>query len=157
MGSEMCIRDSVVGVHEDGDNGFRSGSAYVFTRSGTTWSQQAKLTANDPAFFDEFGFSVAISGNSIVVSAYGDDDGGNSVGSAYVFTRSGTSWTQQARLTANDAAEDDNFGVSVAISDDTIVVGAHLDDDGGNSSGSCLLYTSPSPRDLSTSRMPSSA
>ena len=101
-----------------------SGSAYVFTRTGTTWTEQAKLTASDGAADDRFGSSVAIAGDTIVVGAYWDDDNGSDSGSAYVFTRTGTTWTEQAKLTASDGAADDQFGRSVAIAGDTIVVGA---------------------------------
>ncbi|MGJ8643280.1 MAG: hypothetical protein ACSHX9_07730 [Luteolibacter sp.] len=131
----------VVGADLDDDGGSGSGSAYVFTRSGTSWSQQAKLTASDAAEFDRFGFSVAISGDSVVVGAHFDDSAafGDS-GSAYVFTRNGTSWFQQAKLTAGDAAAGDFFGRSVAISGDSIVVGAYLDDDDGSASGSAYVF-----------------
>ena len=92
------------------------GSAYVFTRSGTTWSQQAKLTAADGAAWDWFGHSVALSGDTAVVGAPSDDVGANEYqGSAYVFTRSGTTWSQQAKLTAADGAREDAFGCSVAL------------------------------------------
>ena len=84
----------------------------MFGRSGTSWSQQAKLTASDGAAGDVFGNSVAISGNTAVIGAYYDDVGSNSnQGSAYVFVRSGTSWSQQAKLTASDGAASDYFGL----------------------------------------------
>ncbi len=109
------------------------GSAYVFVRSGTSWTQQQRLTASDGAAGDSFGQSVAISGDTAVVGAHFDDAGANTdQGSAYVFMRSGTSWTQQQKLTAGDGAALDNFGLSVAISGDTVVVGAYLDDVGVN-------------------------
>ena len=132
----------VVGAHGDNDNGTNSGSAYIFTRSGTlAWTQQAKLTASDGAADDEFGGSVAISGDTVVVGAVWNDDNGTDSGSAYIFTRSGTAWTEQAKLTASDGAADDNFGNSVAISGDTVVVGAWHDDDNGTDSGSAYIYT----------------
>ncbi len=87
------------------------GSVYVFTRSGTAWTLQQKLTANDGAAGDEFGFAVALSDDTLVVGAYRDAIGGNAnQGSAYVFTRSGTAWTLQEKLTANDGAAVDHFG-----------------------------------------------
>ena len=92
---------------EDGPAGEAQGSAYVFTRSGTVWSQQAKLTASDAAAFDYFGFSVALSGDTALVGTPFDDallpfwD----YGAAYVFVRSGTVWSQQAKLTAADDAD----------------------------------------------------
>ena len=87
----------------------------------------AKLTASDAAANHNFGISVAIAGNTIVVGAYLDDDAGTYSGSAYVFltTDGGATYGQVAKLTAADAAEFDEFGVSVAIDGDTIVVGAN--------------------------------
>jgi len=106
-----------------------AGSAYVFTRTGGTWSQQAHLFADDAAAGDKFGDSVGISGDTIVVGAISDDTAaGENAGSAYVFTRTGTAWSQQDHLLADDAAAHDVFGYSVAIDGDTIVVGAIGDD-----------------------------
>ena len=116
---------AVIGAHYDDVVGIDTGSAYVFVRNGSTWSEQAKLTASDGAAGDGFGYSVAISGDTIAVGAYADDDGGTNSGSAYVFTRSGTTWTQQTKLTASDATAWDAFGYAVAVTSGTIVVGAH--------------------------------
>ena len=91
----------------------------MFVRSGTTWSEQAKLRASDLASWDRFGISVALSGDTALVGAYTDDDGGTDSGSAYVFVRSGTTWSEQAKLTASDAAAQDHFGNSVELSGDT--------------------------------------
>jgi len=118
----------------------RPGSAYVFTRNGSTWTQQAKLTASDAAAGDLFGDPVSVSGDTAVVGAYGNDDAGSWSGSAYVFTRSGGVWTQQAKLTASDAAADDWFGISVSVSGDTAVVGSDWDDDAGRNSGSAYVF-----------------
>jgi len=131
---------AVVGANSDSNAGFDSGSAYVFTRSGATWTEQAKLTASDAAASDSFGRSVAVSGDTAVVGAVGDDDGGFTSGSAYVFTRSGATWSQQAKLTASDAAAQDFFGTSVSVSGDTAVVGADRDDDAGFDSGSAYVF-----------------
>jgi hypothetical protein len=124
-----------------GANG-NQGSAYIFVRSGTTWTQQAQLTAIDGAPTDQFGYSVALSGDTAIVGAQSDDVGGNGdQGSAYVFTRSGTSWTQQAQLTAVNGGASDSFGISVALSGDTALVGANLDDVGANSNqGSACIF-----------------
>ena len=128
---------------DDDVNGVDSGSAYVFIRSGTTWSQQAKLTAADGAAGDEFGYSVALFGDTAVITADADDDDVNGVdsGSAYVFTRSGTTWSQQAKLTAADSAAGDMFGFRVALSGDTALIGARFDDDDGVDSGSAYVFT----------------
>ena len=158
FGYSVAISDgiAVVGAHNDDDKGESSGSAYVFEMSdssdATSWTQAAKLTADDGAASDSFGNSVAISDGTIVVGAYNDDDKGSNSGSAYVFEKSdssdATSWTQAAKLTADDGAVDDYFGRPVAISDGTIVVGAYQDDDKGSSSGSAYVFdvkTEPSP------------
>ncbi|MEI7899836.1 MAG: hypothetical protein WCK89_06255 [bacterium] len=131
---------AVVGAYGDDDAGSSSGSAYVFVRSGTAWAQQAKLKAADAAAGDSFGYSVSLADDSVVVGAYWDDDKGVNSGSAYVFVRSGTSWTQQAKLTAADGAVDDRFGISVSLSGDTALVGAFMDDDGGEVSGSAYVF-----------------
>jgi len=135
---------ALVGAYVDdvGANA-NQGSAYVFTRSGSTWIQQAQLTATDGAAGDLFGISVALSGDTALVGANSDDVGANTnQGSAYVFTRSGSTWTQQAQLTATGGAGGDNFGVSVALSGDTALVGANSDDVGANTNqGSAYVFT----------------
>jgi len=119
----------VVGVPYDNDAGYASGSAYVFRRTGSNWTQEAKLTAGDAVRADYFGIQVAISDDKIVVGAKGRDEAcpGDEYcdsGSAYVFRRSGGSWTEEQELTASDAARGNYFGGSVAISGDTIVIGS---------------------------------
>jgi len=134
---------SIVGAWGDDDNGSNSGSAYIFKRDGTGWSQQAKLTASDGAASDYFGDSVSISGDYAIVGAWADDGYNNTIlfaGSAYVFKRDGTIWSQQTKLTAADGAIDDYFGDSVSISGDYAIVGAYSDDDNGSSSGSAYIF-----------------
>ena len=130
----------LVGALQDDDKGSDSGSAYVFTRSGGTWSQQAKLTAADGAAGDVFGYSVSLDGNTALIGAYQDDDKGNDSGSAYVFTRSGGTWGQQAKLTAADGAANDFFGISVSLDGGTALIGAYQDDDKGTGSGSVYFF-----------------
>ena len=116
----------LVGANRDavGANMFQ-GSAYVFLRSGVTWSQQQKLTASDGATNDFFGTSVALSEETAVVGANLDDVNANlNQGSAYVFGRTGSVWTQQQRLIGPPGASDDDFGRSVALSGALIAVGA---------------------------------
>jgi hypothetical protein len=97
-----------------GDPTALAGAVYVFTGSGSTWSQQAKLVSDDIVSNDRFGHSVSINidGTCIIVGVNRDD---GYVGAAYVFTRSGSTWTQQAKLTASDGQANDNFGWSVSI------------------------------------------
>lgn len=132
---------AVIGAYGDDDAGSYSGSAYVFTRNGTTWMQQTKLKANDGDVIDEFGVSVSVDGDTIVIGAQQDNDKGTDSGSAYVFTRSGATWTQQTKLNANDGAAEDNFGHSVSVDGDTVVIGSAYDDDKGISSGSAYVYS----------------
>ncbi len=92
---------------------------------------QTQLIASDGAANDFFGYSVAISGETAIVGSLFDRIGANAnQGSAYVFVRNGTFWTQQTKLTAADGAAGDNFGVSVAISGNTAIVGSYQDDIG---------------------------
>ena len=132
----------VVGAYLDDAPASQSGSAYVFVRSGSTWNEQAKLTASDAAVADRFGVSVAVSGDTAAVGATHDDhSGGLTVGSAYVFLRSGTSWSEQAKLTASDGKAFEQFGNSVALSGDTAVVGAYQDShEGGGGAGSAYVF-----------------
>ncbi|PCI08911.1 hypothetical protein COB72_07455 [bacterium] len=127
---------AIIGSPHDNDAGLVSGSAYLFDT--TTGKQLFKLTASDAAQGDEFGFSVGISGTTVIIGARGDSDMGQLAGSAYLFdTETGL---QIAKLTASDAAQLDEFGWSVAISGATAIVGARHDNDAGFRSGSAYLF-----------------
>jgi len=117
---------ATTGVNGDGSNNSatNSGAAYVFVRTGTTWTQQAYLKPANTTAEASFGTSVAVSGNRVVVGAPGDASGGSNTGAAYVFARAGTAWSQQAHLKASNAAAQAVFGRSVALSGDTVAVGA---------------------------------
>lgn len=132
--------NAVVGAHLDDDRGTDAGAAYVYVRSGFVWTLQAKLTAADAAPSDHFGYSVGIDGDTVVVGAFQDDDKGTNSGSAYVFQRSGEAWTQQAKLTAATGWMFDNFGRTVAVDADTVVVGALFHDDGGSNAGAAWVF-----------------
>ena len=113
-----------------------SGAAFIFTGNGSTWTQRAYLKASNTGAGDGFGSSVAISGDTVVVGApyeasnatgvngNQNDNSSNSCGAAYVFAGSGATWSQQAYLKASNTGSSDKFGGSVAISGDTVVVGA---------------------------------
>ena len=122
------------------------GAAYVFTRSAGTWTEQAKLLASDRATDDDFGHSVAISadGNTVIIGAYIEDTSPNTNnGAAYIFTRSGSTWTQKAKLIASERANSDQFGRSVSLSSDglTAIVGAWLKDTSPNTDqGAAYIY-----------------
>ena len=118
---------ALVGARDDNDKGSNSGSAYLFAPDGT----ETKLTASDGESGDAFGTSVALSGDTALVGAQGDDDKGLSSGSAYLFDADGT----ETKLTASDGAILNFFGISVALSGGTALVGAP-----GSSSGSAYLF-----------------
>jgi len=135
----------VVGAQVEGTGGATAGSTYIFTRSGTTWSQEAKLQPSDVAAGDQSGASTSISGdgNTLVISSPGDDTGYTSAGAAYIFTRSGTTWSQQAKLVASNPGQYDSFGRGVGISTDgnTVLIGASGEDTGADATGAVYAFT----------------
>jgi hypothetical protein len=100
-------------------------AAYVFVRSETSWTEQAKLTPDDGEAGREFGVSVSLEKDTALIGATGYNNYTHQ-GAAYIFVRSGTSWTQQTRLTADDGASDDMFGLSVSLSGDTALIGTEF-------------------------------
>jgi len=98
---------AIVGSYVDDDKGENSGSAYIFKLTGTTWAEEDKLLASDGTASDFFGYSVSISGDYAVVGSRQNDDNGSNSGSAYIFKRSGISWTEEAKLLPIDGAAND--------------------------------------------------
>jgi hypothetical protein len=137
---------AVIGAFGDDDAGSLSGSAYVFEKPPGGWEEMtetAKLSTSDAAQGDWFGHSVSISGDVAVIGARSDDDGVTESGSAYLFEMPPGGWedmTETAKLTASDAAEENQFGDSVSISGDVAVIGAPWADDGGEDSGSAYVF-----------------
>ncbi|MCW5518914.1 hypothetical protein J1N09_03630 [Aureitalea sp. L0-47] len=137
---------NATGVNGDETNNSSSfsGAAYVFVRSGTTWSQEAYLKASNTDNFDGFGESVSINadGSRVVVTASGEesnatgvngneaDNSASSSGAAYVFVRSGSTWSQEAYIKASNTELQDSFGRSVSLSGDAsrLVIGASQED-----------------------------
>ena len=138
FGYSIAIDNGVVaiGAKWDDDNGTNSGSAYLFDAS--SGAQIAKLVPGDGALGDEFGFSIAIDNGVVGVGAVLDDDNGTDSGSAYLFDAS--TGAQIAKLLPNDGETGDNFGVSIAIDNGVVGVGAKFDDDNGHDSGSVYLF-----------------
>lgn len=136
-GGTVCVGAGGADIGGDAEQG----AAYVFVRSGSSWSQQSKLVADDGAAGDNF-YVARVSGDTALVGALRADVGGNpNQGAAYVFVRSGTSWGQQAKLFADDGAMDDLFGQNVAVSADTAVIGSHGVDIGSNDlQGSAYVF-----------------
>ena len=119
-----------------------TGAAYVFVHGARGWTQQARLVAADGVALDNFGFSVALDGNTAVVGAPNrGPDGVRSFhgnGGAYVFTRTGTTWTQRAQFTGSTSQEGDQFGWSIAFAGHTAVIGAPSQ---ANTPGAAYVFT----------------
>ena len=131
---------AVIGAQGDDDNGSNSGSAYVFYYNGANWIEFQKITSSDGVADDHFGFSVAISGNNLIVGVDADDDNGTGSGSAYIFSYNGASWIEQQKILASDGAASDIFGTSVDIHGDLAIVGASGNDDLFSNSGSAYVF-----------------
>ena len=124
---------------ESNTNADGSGAVYVFTRTAGVWSQQAYIKASNTDAFDEFGTSIALSGDTLAVGAHEErsaatginanqDNTGSENGAVYVFTRTAGVWSQQAYIKASNTDDGDHFGVSVALSGDTLAVGTRFED-----------------------------
>ena len=157
FGASVAIDNGyvIVGAHGDDDQGESSGSAYIYKlQQSGNWSQITKLTAGDGEAYDYFGSSVAICGSYAIVGAYGDDDQGESSGSAYIYKlQQSGNWGNETKLTASDGEAYDYFGESVAITDNFVyksgmpireyyaVVGAYGDDrTDGDDYGAAYVY-----------------
>ena len=142
FGLDCTISDdrAIIGAPGNDDAGSSSGAAYMFYFDGNTWSEEAKLTATDPATADVFGFDVDLSGTTAVIGALGDDDIAISAGSVYIYTYENGNWTEQYKINASDADNSDFFGDRVGISGDNIIVGAYGNDDAGNLTGSAYIF-----------------
>jgi len=133
--------DGGTAVIGDRNHNAEAGAVYVFDFDGANWTEQGRLTASDGLTGDHFGMALALEGDTLVVGASGDDEVASASGSGYVFVRSGNEWVEQARLNAADPGLGDYFGLSVAISGDTIAVGAMYDDTvRGSDVGSVYIF-----------------
>jgi plastocyanin len=141
-GSTVSISGNraIVGANLDDDNGSNSGSAYIYELTNGSWVQIQKLIASDASAADQFGSAVSISENRVIVGASLDDDNGSNSGAAYIYELDNGSWVEMQKLTAADAAAGDNFGYTVSISGDNVIIGSSLDDDNGSNSGSAYIY-----------------
>ena len=129
FGRSVAISDEyvIVGASSDDDNGIVSGSAYVYKWTGSSWLQEAKLLPTDGAELEHFGSSVSINGDYAVVGAVFDKNHEVSKGAAYVFKRTGTNWAQEAKLVPSDEETVDEYGASVSIFGDYVIVGSPFD------------------------------
>jgi len=149
FGASVSISNNyiIVGApYLDKGGGLNEGSAYIFAYASGVWTQQAQLLASDGGVNDLFGSEVAISGITAIIGAPNKTISGRAKqGAAYIFVRSGTTWSESTRLIASDGVADDNFGSSVSISGSTVVVGApNADISGKVDQGAAYIFSKPS-------------
>jgi hypothetical protein len=137
----------LVGASMNDEKGQNAGAAYLFSKDqggANNWGQVVKITADDGQAGDMFGASLEIDGDFAVIGASLDDENNmTNRGAAYLFGKDqggANAWGQVKKLTASDGAALDNFGVSVGISANAVIVGAHFDDDKGEKSGAAYLF-----------------
>jgi len=140
---------AVVGAPFDSAEVSKSGAAYVFRfdppdptalEQEAKWTQKAKLTASDAAANDEFGYSVAVSGDTVVVGAPFSTNEGINPGAAYVFKVVENTWREENKLAASDGSDGDQFGYTIALSGDTVVVGAPFSTHEGINPGAAYVF-----------------
>jgi hypothetical protein len=144
-GNKVAVSDNnvIIGAISDQDNGVGSGSAYIYQYNALTnsWVEKVKLVPSDGAASDNFGSSVAISGNRAIVGAWKDDDNGAQSGSAYIFEFNPVTFAwDETKLVPTDGQTEDQFGIAVGISGSTAIVGAWLDDQNGANSGAVYEF-----------------
>ncbi|MCB0494553.1 MAG: T9SS type A sorting domain-containing protein [Cyclobacteriaceae bacterium] len=132
---------AVVGAYSDATNGLFAGAAYVFEYTNSQWVETAKLLPAEVESEDKFGRSVDTDGKRIIVCRVLGDEQGADSGVAYIFSKDDAgNWQQEAKLLAPDGEANDRFGRSVGIANEYAAVGAVLDDDNGNNSGSAYIF-----------------
>jgi FG-GAP repeat len=140
FGSSVAISGDYATVGAKGKNS-NQGKAYIFKRSGTTWTEQADIVASDGVTGDNFGEAVAISGDYAIVGASYKNVGANAdYGKAYIFKRSGASWVEQTGLVHVGGSASDFFGRSVSISDSHVIVGAPFKEVGTNTNEGIVYF-----------------
>jgi hypothetical protein len=129
-----------VGAFVQGNGALTSGAAYIFKRSGTSWNQEAQIFPSDRVTGMSFGKSVDINGDTIIVGADSESTGGASVGAAYIYKRSGTSWSEVVKIQASDKQAGDKFGYSVSIDNGKAISGSYQEDTGGAEAGAAYIF-----------------
>ena len=139
----MALSENTLAVGAPGHNskGANTGAAYVFLRNENEWTEQAKLTASDGYTTNKFGWSITADGDTVVVGATGNLAKGLNSGAVYAYKRNGTSWTEEAKLTATGAAVEQKLGTSVALDGNTLVSGTPGDFQKGTNTGAAHIFT----------------
>ena len=131
---------ALIGAPGNDDNGYNTGAAYLYDYDGQNWHQTKQLTATLGADYAAFGFAVSLSGNRALIGAPYDIENSIDTGAAYVLDFDGSHWNQTAKLIASDGATSDAFGYAVSLQGNRAVIGAYLDDDHGDGSGSVYVF-----------------
>ena len=137
FGNTVDIENGISVVGAWADN-----SAFIFSKENNTWIEKQKITADDTVENDTFGSHISIENDVIVVGAAQNSNDNIKTGSAYIFVKETDIWEQKQKLIANDGSQDDYFGQSISIENDTILIGApYADDESNSNSGSSYFYT----------------
>lgn len=141
FGAVVAVSGTTIAVTSrmDGQNGEAAGSVYIFEKTGSTWSQTAKILPADAGYHDYFGSALALSGDVLIAGTPGDSDIQNDAGSVYVFERSGGAWSQSARLTSPVVTAYENFGSAVAVDGLSAFIGVPADSTLGNQAGAVYV------------------
>ena len=135
---------AIVGAYKTDDNALDSGSAYIFHKTNSSWSQVAKLHAGDPSANDQFGIAASISissaGPVAIVGSFFADGSATDSGAAYIFRAAGSTWMQEAKLVAGDPGDGDHFGNAVSISGDMALIGAYFDNGSASHTGAAYIF-----------------
>lgn len=143
FGIHVAASSDTVAVSSEDSNG----AVYVFTRSGDEWPLAQRIDLDDALLF---GHALDLQGDTLVIGSPSDED---ARGAVYVFERTAGSWVQQARITASDADTADFFGISVALSGTTLVVGAPQDEELGVAAGSAYVFERVGPAWVETTKL----
>jgi hypothetical protein len=141
FGVSVSLDDDIalIGANQDFENGYYSGSAFIFELIDNDWIETSQLVADDGVAYDSFGVSVSLSNNVALIGSSGNF---NSVatGSGYLFSKTDDMWKQKIKLNASDKTSGDEFGFAVSLSENNALIGSYRDDDRGDDSGSAYMY-----------------
>lgn len=142
FGSSVSLSNNraLIGAYGNDDQGSKSGSAYIFDYDGVSWTQTSKLIPDDGEAYDYFGRAVSLIENRAIIGSPGDDTSDIDTGSVYIFEFDNTNWSQTSKITAVDRGPYNNFGTSVSLSDDKVLIGATGNQINNIKSGAAYIY-----------------
>ena len=132
---------AAIGASGNDTNGTNSGAVFIYKRDRSNWALHQKLTPSSLGTFDEFGVSVAVSKDVLIIGAYSDDTNGLFAGAAYIYELENDVWKEKAKLLPDDVKREDKFGRSVATDGKKVIIGSVLSDEQGTDSGSAYIIS----------------